>query len=74
MCLISSMAVDYPLVLHDCHFEGLEWQQDVEELNHVLSSLQQHWIQSAVKAHVLRGMMQDLEDKGERSTETGHSL
>ncbi|XP_024140365.1 tRNA pseudouridine(38/39) synthase isoform X1 [Oryzias melastigma] len=64
-----SMAVDYPLVLHDCHFEGLEWQQDVEELNHVLSSLQQHWIQSAVKAHVLRGMMQDLEDKGGLSSD-----
>ncbi|XP_041829979.1 tRNA pseudouridine(38/39) synthase [Melanotaenia boesemani] len=59
-----SMAVDYPLVLYDCHFEGLIWQQDSEEMNHVLSSLQQHWTQSAVRAHLLNGMIQGLEDRG----------
>ncbi|XP_034564467.1 tRNA pseudouridine(38/39) synthase isoform X2 [Notolabrus celidotus] len=59
-----SMAVDFPLVLYDCHFEGLSWQQENEEVNHVLSALQQHWTQSAVKAHVLRGMIQGLETIG----------
>ncbi|XP_011486512.1 tRNA pseudouridine(38/39) synthase isoform X2 [Oryzias latipes] len=59
-----SMAVDYPLVLHHCHFEGLSWQQDTEELNYVMSSLQQHWIQSAVKAQVLQEMIRDLKDRG----------
>ncbi|XP_054624947.1 tRNA pseudouridine(38/39) synthase isoform X2 [Dunckerocampus dactyliophorus] len=57
-----SMAVDYPLVLYDCHFEGLIWRREAEELNHALSSLQQHWTQSAVKAHVVHGMIQGLEE------------
>ncbi|MEQ2207434.1 hypothetical protein XENOCAPTIV_012310, partial [Xenoophorus captivus] len=60
----KSMAVDYPLVLYDCHFEGLIWQQVMEEVNHVLSSLQRHWTQSAVKAHVLLGMTRGLEERG----------
>ncbi|XP_038591643.1 tRNA pseudouridine(38/39) synthase isoform X3 [Micropterus salmoides] len=56
-----SMAVDYPLVLYDCHFKGLSWKQENEEVSHVLSALQQHWTQSAVKTHVLHGMIQGLE-------------
>lgn len=64
--LFSSMAVDYPLVLYDCHFEGLSWQQEAEEANHVLAALQQHWTQSAVKTHVLLGMIQGLEAIGEK--------
>lgn len=59
------MAVDYPLVLYDCHFEGLSWKQENEEVNHVLSALQQHWTQSAVKTHVLYGMIQGLKAVGE---------
>ncbi|XP_026171975.1 tRNA pseudouridine(38/39) synthase [Mastacembelus armatus] len=55
-----SMAVDYPLVLYDCHFEGLSWKREDEEVNHILSSLQQHWTQSAVKTHLLHGMIQGL--------------
>uniref|UniRef100_A0A3Q3KRK3 Pseudouridine synthase I TruA alpha/beta domain-containing protein n=1 Tax=Monopterus albus TaxID=43700 RepID=A0A3Q3KRK3_MONAL len=56
-----SMAVDYPLVLYDCHFEGLSWKRDAEEVNHVLSALQQQWTQSAVKAQILHGMIQGLD-------------
>lgn len=63
-CLVSSMAVDYPLVLYDCHFEGVIWKQNKEELNYVLTTLQQHWTQSTVKAHVLHGMMSGLEAIG----------
>ncbi|KAM3592151.1 uncharacterized protein V6R79_013818 [Siganus canaliculatus] len=59
-----SMAVDYPLVLYDCSFEGLSWKQENEEVNLVLSTLQQHWTQSAVKSHVLNGMIQGLEAIG----------
>lgn len=62
--LFCSMAVDYPLVLYDCSFEGLSWQRDSDELNHVLSTLQQHWTQSAVRSHVLHGMIQGLEAAG----------
>lgn len=59
------MAVDYPLVLHDCHFQGLAWEQDIEEVSHVLSELQQHWTQSTVRSHVLHGMIQGLGAAGE---------
>ncbi|TMS22563.1 tRNA pseudouridine(38/39) synthase [Larimichthys crocea] len=59
-----SMAVDYPLVLYDCHFEGLSWKQENEEVNHVLSDLQQHWTQSVVQTHVIHGMIQGLEAIG----------
>uniref|UniRef100_A0A3Q3X058 Pseudouridine synthase I TruA alpha/beta domain-containing protein n=1 Tax=Mola mola TaxID=94237 RepID=A0A3Q3X058_MOLML len=58
-----SMAVDYPLVLYDCRFEALSWQQETEGVSHVLSALQQHWTQTAVKAHILHGMIQGLEAK-----------
>lgn len=61
---VPSMAVDYPLVLYDCHFEGLDWQQSNEEVNHVLSTLQQHWTKSAVRTHVLHGMIKGLERIG----------
>lgn len=60
------MAVDFPLVLYDCHFEGVSWKQDAEEVNHVLSALQQHWTQSAVKTQVIHGMMKGLEAAGKR--------
>lgn len=63
-----SMAVDYPLVLYDCHFEGLSWTQEKEEVNRVLSVLQHHWTTSAVKTHVLHGMIQGLETLGGEST------
>ncbi|XP_058477445.1 tRNA pseudouridine(38/39) synthase [Solea solea] len=59
-----SMAVDYPLILHDCHFDGLSWKQETEEVNHILAALQQHWTQTAVKTHILHGMIKALETKG----------
>ena len=65
LLLVLSMAVDFPLVLYDCHFEGLSWKQEAEEVNYVLSTLQQHWTQSAVKSHVLHGMIKGLEASGE---------
>ncbi|KAF4087476.1 hypothetical protein AMELA_G00071210 [Ameiurus melas] len=60
-----SMAVDYPLVLYECHFDGLSWISEPEEEIHVLGSLLQHWTQTAVKAQVLHGMIHGL-----RSTDT----
>ncbi|XP_043082249.1 tRNA pseudouridine(38/39) synthase [Puntigrus tetrazona] len=56
-----SMAVDYPLVLYDCHFEGVSWRNEAEEENHALNSLHQHWVQNAVKTQVLLGMTQGLQ-------------
>ncbi|XP_064177645.1 tRNA pseudouridine(38/39) synthase [Anguilla rostrata] len=60
-----SMAVDYPLVLYDCHFEGLLWQSEPEEVRQVLGTLQNHWTQTAVKTQVLHGMIQGLQTSGE---------
>lgn len=64
--VFCSMAVDYPLVLYDCHFEGVHWRNETEEENHVLNSMHQHWVQNAVKTQVLLGMIQGLQ-----STTTG---
>uniref|UniRef100_A0A8C2L1A3 Pseudouridylate synthase 3 n=1 Tax=Cyprinus carpio TaxID=7962 RepID=A0A8C2L1A3_CYPCA len=61
LSVFSSMAVDYPLVLYDCHFEGVNWRNETEEENHVLNSLYQHWVQNAVKTQVLLGMIQGLQ-------------
>uniref|UniRef100_A0A8C6SR96 Pseudouridylate synthase 3 n=1 Tax=Neogobius melanostomus TaxID=47308 RepID=A0A8C6SR96_9GOBI len=63
-----NMAVDYPLVLFDCHFEDLIWTQEKEEVNYTFNVLQQHWTQSAVRASVLSGMLQDLETNGAEPT------
>ncbi|XP_046889015.1 tRNA pseudouridine(38/39) synthase [Hypomesus transpacificus] len=59
-----SMAVDFPLVLYDCHFEGLSWLHEAEEVSHTLGTLQHHWTQSAVKTQVLYGMVQGLGHAG----------
>lgn len=58
------MAVDFPLVLYDCQFEGLNWQRDLDEMSHILATLQQHWTQVAVKTQVIRGMIQGLQSAG----------
>ena len=64
-CAVSiSMAVDYPLVLYDCNFEGLQWQSEPEEFGQVLATLQHHWTQTAVKTQVLHGMIQGLLNSG----------
>ncbi|KPP56802.1 tRNA pseudouridine(38/39) synthase-like [Scleropages formosus] len=63
-----SMAMDYPLVLYDCHFEGLSWQREAEEVDRVLATLQQHWTLSAVKSQILQGMIQGLQSSEEKSS------
>lgn len=60
--VFCSMAVDYPLVLYDCQFEGVNWRNETEEETHVLNSLHQHWVQNAVKTQVLLGMIQGLQN------------
>ncbi|XP_051969757.1 tRNA pseudouridine(38/39) synthase [Xyrauchen texanus] len=67
-----SMAVDYPLVLYDCHFEGVNWRTEPVEESHVLNSLHQHWVQTAVKTQVLLGMIQGLQNTA--TGETSSSL
>ncbi|KAJ3608332.1 hypothetical protein NHX12_025381 [Muraenolepis orangiensis] len=63
-----SMAVDFPLVLYGCDFQGLAWQggsdSSEEELQLVSAALQQQWTRSAVETQVLRGMLGGLEAMG----------
>ncbi|NXG68837.1 PUS3 synthase, partial [Baryphthengus martii] len=56
-----SMAVEFPLVLHDCAFENLRWVYDrqVQEFN--VTHLQQLWANHAVKTQVLRDMLRGLD-------------
>ncbi|XP_024242770.1 tRNA pseudouridine(38/39) synthase isoform X2 [Oncorhynchus tshawytscha] len=63
-----SMAVDFPLVLFDCHFEGLSWRREAEEVEHALATLQHHWTQTAVKTQVIHGMIQGLDSTGGTSS------
>ncbi|CAL8301260.1 unnamed protein product [Lota lota] len=66
-----SMAVDFPLVLYGCDFQGLAWQGGAgEELNLAAAALQQQWTRSAVETHVLRGMIRGLEAMGTVSSES----
>ncbi len=43
------MAPPDPLVLYDCHFNGLEWEQDQGEGKKVVIQFQEMWTQLAVK-------------------------
>ncbi|KAL0984430.1 hypothetical protein UPYG_G00141380 [Umbra pygmaea] len=63
-----SMAVDFPLVLFDCHFEGLSWRKEAEESDYALAALQQHWTREAVRTQVLRDMIRGLEGTGRTSS------
>ncbi|XP_031816795.1 tRNA pseudouridine(38/39) synthase isoform X1 [Sarcophilus harrisii] len=56
-----SMAVEFPLVLHDCKFENIKWiyDQEVQEFN--VTHLQQLWANYAVKTHMLYSMLQGLD-------------
>ncbi|NWH68432.1 PUS3 synthase, partial [Geococcyx californianus] len=57
-----SMAVEFPLVLHDCEFENLQWLYDREVQEFNVRHLQQLWANHAVKTQVLRNMLQGLDE------------
>lgn len=44
-----TMASELPLVLYDCQFEGLEWQQGPAEAEAVATHLQALWTQARIK-------------------------
>ncbi|KAM6045029.1 tRNA pseudouridine(38/39) synthase isoform 2-T2 [Theristicus caerulescens] len=56
-----SMAVEFPLVLHDCEFENLQWLYDREVQEFNVTHLQQLWANQAVKTQVLRNMLRGLD-------------
>lgn len=58
---LSSMAVEFPLVLYDCKFENIQWIYDREVQEFNVTHLQQLWANHAVKTHVLYSMLQGLD-------------
>ncbi|XP_072025147.1 tRNA pseudouridine(38/39) synthase-like isoform X2 [Amphiura filiformis] len=55
-----SMAVDYPLVLYNCEFDGVNWMYDKDELEVNMKKLQTMWCNYAIKASTLTTMLNDL--------------
>lgn len=55
-----SMAVDYPLVLHDCSYENLEWNFDPEVHAFTVRDLQTMWASYAIKTRILYSMLSGL--------------
>ncbi|XP_069737997.1 tRNA pseudouridine(38/39) synthase-like isoform X1 [Phaenicophaeus curvirostris] len=56
-----SMAVEFPLVLHDCEFENVQWLYDREVHEFNVTHLQRLWANHAVKTQVLRSMLRGLD-------------
>lgn len=54
------MAVDYPLVLHDCSYENLEWNFDPEVHAFTVRDLQTMWASYAIKTRILYSMLSGL--------------
>uniref|UniRef100_A0A8C5SW92 tRNA pseudouridine(38/39) synthase n=1 Tax=Laticauda laticaudata TaxID=8630 RepID=A0A8C5SW92_LATLA len=56
-----SMAVEFPLVLHDCEFENIQWNYDhqVQEFN--VTRFQQLWTNHAIKSQMLYSMLWGLD-------------
>ncbi|XP_053125401.1 tRNA pseudouridine(38/39) synthase isoform X2 [Hemicordylus capensis] len=67
-----SMAAEFPLVLHDCEFEDIQWIYDHEVHEFNVTHLQKLWTNHAVKTHMLYSMLNGL-DFAEIPTETGSS-
>uniref|UniRef100_A0A8C7EFL4 tRNA pseudouridine(38/39) synthase n=1 Tax=Nothoprocta perdicaria TaxID=30464 RepID=A0A8C7EFL4_NOTPE len=56
-----SMAVEFPLVLYECHFENVRWLYDSAVQAFTVAHLQRLWAAEAVKARVLRDMLRGLD-------------
>lgn len=61
LLFLSSMAVEFPLVLYDCKFENIKWIYDREVQEFNVTHLQQLWANQAVKTHIVYSMLQGLD-------------
>lgn len=61
LLFLSSMAVEFPLVLYDCKFENIKWIYDREVQEFNVTHLQQLWANHAVKTQMLYSMLQGLD-------------
>uniref|UniRef100_A0A0C9Q1B3 PUS3_0 protein n=1 Tax=Fopius arisanus TaxID=64838 RepID=A0A0C9Q1B3_9HYME len=58
-----SLAHEVPLNLFHCDYDDVEWFYDDEELLLTIKTLQKDWTFNAVKAAMVRSMLEDLEDR-----------
>ncbi|KAM4698726.1 LOW QUALITY PROTEIN: tRNA pseudouridine(38/39) synthase [Rhinophrynus dorsalis] len=65
-----NMAVEFPLVLYDCHFDDVHWVTEWDVQRVTVSHLQQLWTQEAVKTQILLMALHGL-DSIPVSMETG---
>ncbi|XP_073505164.1 tRNA pseudouridine(38/39) synthase [Phyllobates terribilis] len=56
-----NMAVEFPLVLYDCEFDGVEWIGEKDLQSITVSHLQRLWTREAVKSHILRMALYGLD-------------
>eukprot|EP00079_Xenopus_tropicalis_P029983 XP_012825700.1 PREDICTED: tRNA pseudouridine(38/39) synthase isoform X2 [Xenopus tropicalis] len=68
-----NMAVEFPLVLYDCHFDDVQWVSEKEAQSLTVSHLQRLWTQEAVKTQMLFMAIGGL-DSIPISLETGQDL
>ncbi|XP_073402408.1 tRNA pseudouridine(38/39) synthase [Dendrobates tinctorius] len=56
-----NMAVEFPLVLYDCEFDGIDWIGEKDLQSITVSHLQRLWTREAVKSHILRMALYGLD-------------
>ena len=58
-----NMAEGFPLVLFDCDFEDIEWQQTEANLRATIKDLDKQWTEYAVKAAIMSDMTRSLKNR-----------
>lgn len=62
-----NMAVDFPLVLHDCVFDDIKWAHEPTALQSLNKHLQQLWTVHGVRATMLRELINLINDVPQQS-------
>lgn len=67
-----SMSAEIPLVLFDCQYESIDdtWRYDHLELEKLIKTMQDQWVQQNTKATIAKRMIDHLEAKFEESKRT----
>lgn len=51
------LMADYPLVLYNCEFDGLQWRTDPETSERLLAHFQSYWCELAIKSEMAKSML-----------------
>lgn len=68
------LAMDCPLILHDCQFEALNWNYDKYSLKRVVAKFQRIWAENAIRANMMKEMINDLENQLEETVDAQHEV